>query len=94
MATARYRDDSEVAPVAAPRGNDAYTGMLIISLAAMILGCILLLLEFFSYDSQTKPPSVSLPALPKVGATPAAPPQAGTPPAPGVPGVPPPAPGR
>jgi hypothetical protein len=58
MAAARYRDEADAGAVSAPTRSDAYTGMLIISLAAMILGCILLLLEFLSYDGDTKPPKV------------------------------------
>jgi hypothetical protein len=91
MASGRFRDD-EVRTVSAPAGNDAYTGMLIISLAAMLLGCLLLLIEFFSYDGQTKPPQVSLPAAPartaapesSGGGAPPPPPQGGA----GAPGAP------
>jgi hypothetical protein len=96
MATGRYRDEAETvtAPTPAPRGNDAYTGMLIISLAALILGCILLLLEFLSYDG-TKPPQVTLPALPKAGApAPSGPGASGAPGNPAVPPITPAQPGR
>jgi hypothetical protein len=36
--------------------NDAYTGMLAISLFALIGGSVLLYLDFSKYDFQTKPP--------------------------------------
>jgi hypothetical protein len=42
-------------PVAAPRSN-VYTVLLGISLAAMILGCLLLGLDFMDYGESTPPP--------------------------------------
>jgi hypothetical protein len=60
MAAARARDTD--APRARPR-NDAYTGMLIISLLAMILGCVLLFLDYSSYSGKpaTPPPRAANP---------------------------------
>jgi hypothetical protein len=42
--------------------SDAYTGMLAISLVAMLVGCTLLYLDYASYPS-SKPPSVPSPAI-------------------------------
>lgn len=49
--------------------NDAYTGLLGVSLAAMLIGCLLLFLDYNSYDAN-KPPNVmkNLPQLPKIAA--------------------------
>jgi hypothetical protein len=47
---------------AAPAVNDAYTGMLAISLIALVIGCVLLFLDYNQYDS--KPPN--LPKAPAV----------------------------
>jgi hypothetical protein len=92
MATARYRDEGMVGEVpAAPARNDAYTGMLIISLAAMVVGCVLLLMEYLSYDSQIHPPSVQLPQV-AAPVRPGAAGPGGAAPS-GVPGVPPAGPG-
>jgi len=41
---------------AAPATNDAYTGMLAISLIALIAGCALLFLDYNQYSD--KPPAV------------------------------------
>jgi hypothetical protein len=60
MARARSRFDVEDA---APR-SDVYTGLLAISLIAMIVSCLLLFLDYSQYGA-TKAPSVSMPA-PKV----------------------------
>jgi hypothetical protein len=60
MARTRSRFDVEDA---APR-SDVYTGLLGISLVAMIVSCLLLFLDYSQYGS-TKAPSVSMPA-PKV----------------------------
>ena len=38
--------------------NDAYTGMLAISLLALIGGCALLFLDYQKYEYQSKPPKV------------------------------------
>jgi hypothetical protein len=85
----------------APR-SDAYTGMLAVSLLALIVGCVLLYLDFSDYDTMGKPPPVptdsSRAAIPGAapggfpgGVVPGAP----APAAPGaaVPAVPAPAPG-
>jgi hypothetical protein len=67
MAAARVRSETDSGPQARPR-NDAYTGMLIISLAALVLGCVLLLLDYLTYGD-TKPPKYDIPA-PKAAAPP------------------------
>jgi hypothetical protein len=43
----------------APATNDAYTGMLAISLCALIVGCVLLYLDYSQY------PDSKAPAIPK-----------------------------
>jgi hypothetical protein len=50
--------------------SDIYTGMLVISLLAMIAGCVLLYLDYDQYSS-AKPPA--LPAAPSVSPAAAAP---------------------
>jgi hypothetical protein len=50
-------DDDADAPVKTPPRNDAYTGMLIISLLAMTIGCVLLYLDYSRYPA-SKPPGV------------------------------------
>jgi hypothetical protein len=63
MAAARVRSDTEE-PQARPR-NDAYTGMLLISLAALVVGCVLLLLDMLSYGDMKPPaPNLGPPAKP------------------------------
>ncbi|MBL8794042.1 MAG: hypothetical protein JNM56_09055 [Planctomycetia bacterium] len=42
--------------------NDAYTGLLSISFFAMLIACILLLIDWFSFPQQ-KPARVALPAV-------------------------------
>jgi pentapeptide MXKDX repeat protein len=42
--------------------NDAYTGLLSISFVAMLIACLLLLIDWFSFPQQ-KPPRVALPAV-------------------------------
>ena len=44
--------------------NDAYTGMLAISLLALILGCTLLFLDYQSYQGQTVPTISTSPSAP------------------------------
>jgi hypothetical protein len=44
--------------------NDAYTGMLVISLLALILGSVLLFLDYSQYPGT--PPTFSVPPAPKV----------------------------
>ena len=60
---AKLRDD---APVRTQPRSDAYTGMLVISLVAMITGCVLLYLDLAQYDA--KPPAPPAPV--KVEGTP------------------------
>ncbi len=36
--------------------SDAYTGMLVVSLFAMIIGCVLLYLDFSQYPDKPQPP--------------------------------------
>lgn len=51
---------------AAPKArNDAYTGLLFISLLALLTSCVLLYLDYAQYGAQ-KPPS--MPNIPKAGA--------------------------
>lgn len=62
----RYQDADPPKP-----RNDAYTGLLSISFVAMLIGCLLLLIDWFSFPQQ-KPAKVTLPAVkavavPKVG---------------------------
>jgi hypothetical protein len=58
MASARGRDQ---APKAQPR-NDIYVGLLIVSLVAMLIGCVLLFIDYNSYG-ESKPPSVEVPPV-------------------------------
>ena len=60
--------------------SDVYTGMLVISLIAMILGCILLYLDYSSY-TESKPPA--LPQAPSVAPAPTPGPGSAAPAAPG-----------
>jgi hypothetical protein len=57
MAAARSRTREVEAP--SPK-SDAYTGLLAISLCAMILGCVLLYLDYSSYPQQKPPPAPAL----------------------------------
>jgi len=50
--------DEETGPASGP-ANDAYTGMLAISLCALLVGCVLLYLDYSQY------PDNKAPALPK-----------------------------
>jgi hypothetical protein len=50
---ARVRDDEEVIQNQ-PR-SDAYTGMLVISLGAMITGCVLLYMDYSQYPEAKAP---------------------------------------
>jgi hypothetical protein len=58
-----------MATVYAPPRNDAYTVLLSISLGALILGCLLLFLDWSEYSGQggKKPPNVPAPAKLEVG---------------------------
>jgi len=44
------------APAPAKPSSDAYTGMLIISLLALLAGCLLLYLDYRKYPPQNPPP--------------------------------------
>jgi hypothetical protein len=52
---ARGRSDGDEG-YAKPR-NDAYTGMLVLSLIGLVLGCVILFLDFSQYSGN--PPSVA-----------------------------------
>src|SRR5258708_34809176 len=60
MAAARTRSRSGGEPDSRSQ-NDAYTGLLALSLLAMIASCILLWIDYSQYGS-AKPPAVSVPA--------------------------------
>lgn len=64
-----------VASRTAPPKNDTYTVLLGISLGAMVLGCILLLMDYMDYGSMT-PPAVPAPQPPRAAAPVALPGQA------------------
>ena len=54
---------------AAPAVNDAYTGMLAISLIALVVGCLLLYLDYSQYPDSKQPvvpkaPAIAVPASP------------------------------
>jgi hypothetical protein len=98
MAAARARGLAE--PTAKPR-FDAYAGMLLLSLLAMVGGTVLLFLDYNEYPAGKPtlppPPGKAAPAAAPSGPA-AAPPAPGNPggnpaPPPGGPGVPAPAPG-
>jgi hypothetical protein len=76
------------APPQAPPKSDAYTGMLILSLLALVAGCVFLYLDFSQYPS-TKPPTVPAMVPRQAPTGPAQPGGPGAPGAPGAPGVPP-----
>lgn len=63
MARARSRFDRE--PEVQPK-NDAYTGLLVISLIALILSCLFLALDFTQYG-ETKAPKDAPVTAPKAG---------------------------
>lgn len=70
--------------------NDAYTGMLAVSLIALIVGCVLLYLDYNQYGSEPPP---SIPTTPPIAAQqPAQPPPAQPVQPPPMPPVQPPAP--
>ena len=53
-----------------PATNDAYTGMLAISLCALIVGCVLLYLDYSQYPDSKAPavpkaPAIAAPAQPQ-----------------------------
>jgi hypothetical protein len=72
MAAARARAATLEPDARTVSRSDVYTGMLVISLIAMIFGCLLLYLDYSAY-SESKPPA--LPPNPSV--TPAAAPAGG-----------------
>ena len=85
-----------MATVYAPPRNDAYTVLLTISLGALILGCLLLFMDWSEYSGTggKKPPSVAAPSLqlgePGAGApAPLGQPGQAPAPAPGASGAPP-----
>jgi hypothetical protein len=54
MAIQRRRRDADALPEAKPK-NDAYTGILGISLGAMIIGCVFLYLDYSQYGDRKAP---------------------------------------
>jgi hypothetical protein len=64
--------DTVTDPTAPPATNDAYTGMLGISLLALILGCVLLYLDYSQYPDSKAP---TVPKAPPVAAPEAPAPQ-------------------
>ena len=76
---ARVRDEVVQAP---KPPSDAYTGLLAISLGAMITGCALLYMDYSQYGDKA-PPKAPQPITP--GSLESAAPQQGAPPAPGNP---------
>jgi len=86
-----------MATVYAPPKNDAYTVLLTISLGALILGCVLLFMDWSEYSGTggKKPPTVAAPSLqlgePAAGtpSTPLVQPAPAPAPAPGTPEKPP-----
>jgi hypothetical protein len=64
MATARTRGRGDRDVAAPPPPSDAYTGLLAISLVAMITGCVLLFLDYNDYG-KTKPGAPPAPSTVK-----------------------------
>lgn len=64
MATARTRGRGDPDLGSAAPASDVYTGLLIISLLAMIIGCILLYLDYSEYPTSKAPtpPPVTAPS--------------------------------
>jgi hypothetical protein len=50
-------------PTLPPATNDAYTGMLGISLCALVVGCVLLYLDYSQYPDSKAPPVPKAPAI-------------------------------
>ena len=96
MAVSRSRGVSDRETLTERAPSDVYTGLLAISLVAMIVGCVLLFLDYSEYPKQ-KPAPVPPPGNVKPLAGQAAPgaqtpgttPPAISPPAPGTPATPP-----
>lgn len=64
-----------------PALNDAYTGMLAISLLALVVGCALLALDYLQYESKPAPtPAKWTPAAAPGQQPPAEPPKQAEPP--------------
>lgn len=57
------RSRAAAKPVRAKSRSDIYTGMLVISLLAMIAGCVLLYLDYDQYSSSKPPPLPSAPTV-------------------------------
>jgi hypothetical protein len=74
----RTRDEE----VTAPATSDAYTGMLAISLVALIAGCVLLFLDYSQYPDKNPPAVQKAPAIPTGGAPAPAPGNGAAPPTP------------
>ena len=75
MAISRTRGRAGYEAATGQPRNDAYTGMLGISLGALIIGCILLFLDYSEYPAGKNPdkppppsqrPNVGAPAVPAV----------------------------
>jgi hypothetical protein len=87
------REETETTDTGVPT-NDAYTGMLVISLLALIAGSVLLYMDMSQYSGN--PPKASLPSAPTIerkapqGGAPEGGNPAPQPPQGGAPGVPPP----
>jgi hypothetical protein len=62
------KKDTTLAP---PAANDAYTGMLAISLCALIGGCVLLYLDYSQYPDSKAPAIPKAPAIAQPDAAPA-----------------------
>lgn len=62
MATARTRGRGDADVADGRQSSDAYVGMLLVSLIAMIIGCVLLYLDFAQYPEAKAPnPPASTP---------------------------------
>ncbi|HEV3205089.1 MAG TPA: hypothetical protein VGY77_11925 [Gemmataceae bacterium] len=61
MAVSRTRD-RETERTVAPR-SDAYTGLLAISLGALVVSCVFLFLDFNQYETTKKP---TVPPVPRI----------------------------
>jgi len=53
------RDRGDASPAAPKARSDAYTGMLVISLIALLAGCLLLYLDYRRYPASNPPPVTS-----------------------------------
>lgn len=66
MAKKSAKKVKEVAKKPKGRGEPVYAVMAFVTLVAMIVGCVLLYLDFEEYGKNS-PPKESVPALPKLG---------------------------